>query len=43
MAARGFEVVASSPAELGKFMQSESARIGKVFREAGIKPGDWSE
>ena len=43
MNARGFEVVASSPAELGKFMQAESARIGRVFKEAGIKPGDWTE
>ena len=43
MAARGFEVVASSPAELGNFMQAETARIARVFKDAGIKPGDWSE
>ena len=43
MAARGFEVVASSPAELAAFMQSESSRIGKAFKEAGIKPSDWTE
>jgi tripartite-type tricarboxylate transporter receptor subunit TctC len=39
----GADVVASSPAELTKFMQSEVARMGPVFREAGIKPGDLGE
>jgi tripartite-type tricarboxylate transporter receptor subunit TctC len=39
----GIDVVASSPAYLGKFMQSEMARMGPVFREAGIKPGDMAE
>lgn len=36
----GFDVTATSPADLGNFMKSEIARMGPVMREAGIKPGD---
>ncbi len=43
IAAMGIDVVASSPAQLRSFMQSEIDRMRPVFREAGIKPGDMSE
>ena len=33
----GMEVKASSPTELGAFIKKESARWGKVIREANIK------
>jgi tripartite-type tricarboxylate transporter receptor subunit TctC len=34
----GAEVVASSPAEFASFMEKESAKWGRVVREANIKP-----
>jgi tripartite-type tricarboxylate transporter receptor subunit TctC len=37
IAGMGADVVGSSPAEFGAFMKSESAKWGKVIREANIK------
>ena len=34
----GAEVIASSPAEFAEFMDRESAKWGRVVREANIKP-----
>jgi tripartite-type tricarboxylate transporter receptor subunit TctC len=37
MAASDVELVASSPAELGKFLRMENDKWSKVIRSAGIK------
>jgi tripartite-type tricarboxylate transporter receptor subunit TctC len=37
MQARGAEVVRMGPAEFGGFIASETAKWGRVVREAGIK------
>ena len=34
----GFDIVASSPEQLTTTMRSEMRNMGKVLREAGIKP-----
>jgi len=39
----GFDVMASSPAQLSATMKSEMDKMGPVFRDAGIKPGDASD
>jgi tripartite-type tricarboxylate transporter receptor subunit TctC len=36
--AQGGDVVASTPEGFGKVLRDETARLGKVIREAGIKP-----
>jgi tripartite-type tricarboxylate transporter receptor subunit TctC len=36
--AQGGDVVASTPEGFGKILRDETARLGKVIREAGIKP-----
>ena len=35
------EIVASSPAELGKFFNAEVAKWAGVIAKAGIKPESW--
>lgn len=35
---RGFDVVASSPEEFTQFVRGESDKLGKLIREAGLKP-----
>ncbi|MBS0337866.1 MAG: tripartite tricarboxylate transporter substrate binding protein [Proteobacteria bacterium] len=35
---QGVEAVGTTPEQLGKFMQSESARYGKVIKDTGAKP-----
>jgi tripartite-type tricarboxylate transporter receptor subunit TctC len=34
---RGFDIIASSPEELGAHLKSEVARLGKLIKERGIK------
>ena len=36
-ATQGAEIVGSSPAEFGAFLQAESERLAKVIRERGIR------
>jgi tripartite-type tricarboxylate transporter receptor subunit TctC len=38
LAERGFDVVVSSPEEFTRFVRAESDKLGKLIREAGIKP-----
>jgi tripartite-type tricarboxylate transporter receptor subunit TctC len=38
MAQIGFDVVASSPEEFGKFMRDEVSRWTRVVQKGGIKP-----
>ena len=38
VAAQGVEITTSSPADFGKLIASDYQRIGKVIRDAGIKP-----
>ena len=34
----GFDVIASSPEQLAATMKSEMQRMGKVLRDAGVRP-----
>ena len=35
---QGVEAVGTTPEQLAKFMQAESARYGRIIRETGAKP-----